>query len=655
MAIGKDKQKAPPAEKAGRNMESGRRLAGINVAVAVVAATAVLIVVNYISAKQSFRRNVETLGRHRLSSRAKKILGRTAKADAPVTLTSIYTSTTEESNRDRYLPRVRDLLDEMDRYSPNVTAVNVTTDSQKAELLTRLRDRLDAKAPKHRSAITEFRNLARLQLPMHKKFADEWERYPAEGWLTQFGVAKAFAGAFKDNHEDLANAENAIRAAQAGSRLPDYPDMASKIRTALQDVQARMESTAEHLRKLRELPANAEAAKGQLLKATGAMTAAVGKVIEAAGKPGDPAPKDPSAALDALAKALTGATTAATDAADAMSKFNTACGGYAQYATSWRPEGRALPQRAAALAVGASDLAENVRRVRAAAKTEVQAGFLSDLSAQLPGAMAPQADRIAGAAADLVRELAAIDPATKAILDKAAKDGYLENEIKPIRKLLADMDDLEDLSGQTELIRQIGGENIVLVEAGGKVGVVGFDEVWPRVERDRFGMAPTDKEEPERAFNGDTAISSKVFSLAADPMGEVVVTCFERIPPPQLRGQMPAVAGSIPSIYLETLKSRLEKANLTVTTWNLADDDAPPEPTEGRPRVLLILPPPPPQPMYGMGAQAPPQWGPEHTERITNVIDAGTPAIFLTCYQAPRMSMFGPAQPSGPPSPRRMP
>ncbi|HET6428633.1 MAG TPA: hypothetical protein VFJ30_09500, partial [Phycisphaerae bacterium] len=554
MAISKDKRKTQTADDAGRNMKSGRRVAGINVVVAIVVATAVLIVANVIGSTLAVRRNVETLGRHRLSSRAQRILERTVRADRPVTVTSIYTSTAKDRHRDEYLPRVRDLLEEMDRHCDDLTAVNVTSDVQKAEVLNRLRDRLDAKAPKHRAAIAEFESLARRQLTFHKQLAIEWDRYPAAGWLTQFGVAKAFAGAFKSNREDLARADNEIRAAKAESRLPNYPEMASKIKTALEDVQARLEGTAEHLRKLKDLPGKADKAKGQLLKATEALTAATAKAAAATGKAGDPAPADPSAALEELAKALTGVANAGTDAAAAMNDFNTACDGYARFASSWRTGGTPLPQMAAQLAMAGSDLAEQVRSIRTAAKVEVQAQFLTEARAQLPQLMTGQSDAIAGAAGDLARELAAMDPTTEAVFAKAAEDGYMDHQIREIQKLLADLNDLEDLSGQSELIEQIGQENVVLVEVGEKVGVVGFEDVWPLAERDRFDMGmPEEKEAPRRAFNGDTAISSKVFSLGSEPLGEVVLTYFERIPPPQLRGQIPPVAGPIPSIYLETL------------------------------------------------------------------------------------------------------
>ncbi|MHC4715555.1 MAG: hypothetical protein ACYS5V_01170 [Planctomycetota bacterium] len=617
-----------PGADPGRNMKTGRRVAGFNVALAVGAAAALLIVANWISDRHGWRRNVERLGRYRLSDTAKRILD---QVDRKVRLTSIYTATAEDRKAGDYLPRVRDLFAEIDRYSGQVTTVNVTSDRQKSEVLNRLRDRLETKAGNHRKVIRDFRALARIQLPQYEKLQGEWQAYPTEGWLTQFGVAKAFVGAFKDNRDDLNKAAGQVRAGLSGSGLPDYPDMVGKIETTLKNVRGRLESIAELMARLKDLPGKSDKAKAELLKSVAALTAATAKVVETAGKGGAEAPEDPSAVLEELAKASVLAADAAQAAVAAMNRFNTECGGYAEVARSWRVRGVPLPHLAAGLALTGNDLAEQARNIRAAAKVEVQKQFITQIRPELPKLTA-QVERIAGAAAELVRELAAMDPATKAIFERTGKDGYLQAQIKPVADLLEGIGDVGELSDQSELIDQIGQDNIVLVEVGEKVGVVGFDDVWPLAERRSWDMPePEDEEGPRRTFNGDTAISSKILSLSAEPLGEVVLAFF----------------GPIPSVLLDTLKQRLEKANLTVTEWNLADADAPPEPAEGRARVLLILPPPPPRPMPPMGRQqAPPQWEPEHTQRLTKVIDDGTPAIFLAMFMKPQMQMFGPMQPT---------
>ena len=130
-------------------------------------------------------------------------------------------------------------------------------------------------------------------------------------------------------------------------------------------------------------------------------------------------------------------------------------------------------------------------------------------------------------------------------------------------------------------------DNIVIVEVGEKFKVATFDEVWPIRSRPR-GWA--EEEDEKRIFNGDMAVSSKLLSLSLPPLGEVVLTFFEEIPPPFMRQSRPAVAGQIPSIWLRTLRERLEKANLKVREWNLAREDAPPQREEDRKQVLLVLP-----------------------------------------------------------------
>ena len=116
------------------------------------------------------------------------------------------------------------------------------------------------------------------------------------------------------------------------------------------------------------------------------------------------------------------------------------------------------------------------------------------------------------------------------------------------------------------------GDNIVLVEVGGKTGVVPFDDVWPRASRSETDFA--EPEQTRRVFYGDMAICSKMLNMVSKPFAEVVITFFEETVPPFMRRFRPSVSGPIPSDRIQTLRERLEKANLKVTDWNLAQDIA---------------------------------------------------------------------------------
>jgi len=607
---------------------------GSYVMLSVGAAMALLLVVNVIAGQVTgrldLRWNVETFGRYGLSASAKRVLD---EVDKKVTLTSIYTSTKTDRKGEQYLPRLRDLFREIREYKGGVTAVNVTSDRQKREVLDRLRDRLDKQAEAHREVVKKFHNLVNTQSPQYDQMATQWKRYPPDAWLAQFGLAKGLEETFKSNKADLSRTATDLRAELSAAALPDYPEMVKQIKTTLEKLQDRLTQISGHLRQLESLPQTATKSKASLTKAAAAMTAAVDQIVALAGQPGSPDPKDPSVVLDKLATAALSAAGAADAARAGLDSFNTSTGKYAQFARSWRTDGVPLPQQCARIGESVSNLAEQAQGIRAAAKVEVQTQVIQQIRPALPRLVA-EAKRVEAALGRLLDELTKLDEQTRSIFDAAKKTDFLQAQAKPIQDLLAEAGTTGELEDQKELIEQIDEDNIVLVEVGDKVGVVSFDDVWPLAERSRMDPYGQDDDEQERrVFNGDTAIWSEILSMSAEPMGEVVLTFFEDMPPPYMRQYRPGVAGPIPSMYLTALRDRLGKANMEVTEWNLAKDPSPPEAKPGRPRVLVILPPPEPMPMPPNRGQAPPQWGAQHLEQLRKVIDDGTAAVFLACFQ----------------------
>ena len=620
---------------------------GCYVAVSVAAAVGLLVVANVIAAGLSgrfnLRWNVESLGRYGLSDTAKRVLD---KVNDKITLTTIYTSVKPDRRGEQYLPRVRDLLDEIRQYKHDVTVINVTSDRQKAEVQARLRQRLDEKAKDHRNRIKDFRDLVNTQRPQYEQLAAEWAHYPPSGWLTQFGVPKAFEEGFKANKAELDKAAAELRAELRDATLPDYSELTDRIKETLKRLLDRLDQIGQHLRQLQNLPATAGKSRPALTKAVAKLTAATNKVAELAGKPGTPPPDDPSAVLDKLARACTEAADAADAAGNELEKFNTATGKYAQFARSWRLEGISLPKHCTRLAGSLSQLAEQAQGIRAAAKVAVQRQFITrvrPIMPQLTGHVA----KIQAGLSRLLEDLSKLDKHTQAIFERARKSDFLQQQSKPLNELLERIEKLKDLEDQKELIEHIDEDNILLVEVGEKIGVVGFEDVWPLEERQPWDVVGPEEGQERRIFNGDQAVRSKILSMASEPLGEVVLTYFEEPVPPFMRQYRRGMTGPIPSMYLQTLRQRLEKANLTVTEWNMAKEDDPPEPkAKGRPRVLLVLPPPEGPPMRPPGSEEEPnQWGEKQEKKLDELIAGGTGAVFLAAYFQPEMAQFGALRP----------
>jgi hypothetical protein len=234
------KQRKP--ESAGRDMKASRRAVGFNVIISLVAAAALLIVINVIgdllSRERNLRWNVETLGRHRLSDTAKRVLEQVRQ---PVRLTTIYTSTDPDKKPEQYLPQLRDLLEEMRQWKKDITVVHATTDRAKAEVVARLRQRLDKAAEKHRKLIEGFQLLAQSQETLLEQEAQNWRAYPPKGYLAQFGLPKAFETYLTTTKESLRKLSIQLRQDLSGDVLPNYPELSSLIEEALEALQKALE------------------------------------------------------------------------------------------------------------------------------------------------------------------------------------------------------------------------------------------------------------------------------------------------------------------------------------------------------------------------------------------------------------------------------
>jgi len=639
MAIKDPKPSTPAASGgAGRDVKASRRMIGMNVTLSLVAAACLLVVINIISNKHHWRRDMQTFGRYGLSDTARQIL---KQINQPVRLTSIYTSAEPDMKPADFLPEVRAVLEEIRTRRKSVTVIDVTNDSQKREVVERLRDQLDKAASEHRTAIDDFRSLVGDLSKRWRAMADTWNAYPKSGWLTQFGMAKGIETAVAETNKELQKIQRHLGQEVAGSGLPDYGSMVEKIRDMLTDSKVTLASIRDGLRRLASLPEASAQAKKDVDASMATMTGEIAKAVEALGQGAQP-PADPAAVLKPFVTHTRAAGAGGDAAVRRLVQLDAESGGILRQTASWQVAA-ATTQR---LARGVTEIADQAQQILAAAKVEVQGGAV----VQLRPAMKTftDEDKNARTAVDeLLRRLTDVDKDTQAILDAAKADGYLKDQLGPIDGMLARTADLPDLKGKNELIRQIKEDNIVLVEVGDKSGVVSFDEAWPLKTRPEMAPPPPDKK-PERAFNGDMAICSKMLTLSIPPLADVVLTYFEvgAPPSPYMRQQAPQVAGPIATHWLKTLRERLEKANLKVVNWNLAESDDPPaatpepaaegDPTPARPRVLLILPPPAPMPMM-RGPQK--QWGPPQVEKIKSVIASGTPAIFLTGYLRPR-SLF---------------
>jgi hypothetical protein len=149
---------ARPASKASFSLAQ-RFGIGVNVAIMVIAAAALLIFVNWIGARHVFHRDVSTFGRYSLSEHMRKTL---ASIDQPVRLTVLYTSQDPKLVRDpvtgmEYRARLMELAEEMGRSAAKpLTIDNITTPSEKNDFAARIESRRGESAGKYLAVIDQF-------------------------------------------------------------------------------------------------------------------------------------------------------------------------------------------------------------------------------------------------------------------------------------------------------------------------------------------------------------------------------------------------------------------------------------------------------------------------------------------------------------------
>jgi hypothetical protein len=639
-----DKPKNKPAA---RDVRSSRTKAGINVIISIVSAAALLVVANVIAntaiPNQRLRWNIETLGRYGLSESAKRILDQVRQ---PAQVTVAYRSTEPDKKPDEYLPALRDLLEEMHQYKPNLTAVIVNSDRGLAQLMDRVRKNMNEAAKDHQNVVSEFQIFCEQQLPLYERVAQEWKSYPAKGWLSLFNVPLTVEKSMNESRDELRKASTQIRNDLGGSSLPDYPAMTGQIAQTLKRIkEERLDPIPTTLRELAKLPDKTQKLSPELIVALDAFTAAINKA-SAVMKP------DAADPADALAK-FAAATREISDSAEkAVKILGELESGALRVSTCWEmevdtqqgPAKAELPEVYQQLGGIVMTWGEQAQGVRANANADAQKKFIGNVAAAMPR-LTLQARKARTAVEEMLAMIGKIDDATKQRFEEAKSADYLSDLIKPVVQLQEQLAKLPQLADQSELVERIKQDNFILIEMDNKLAVVAFDDVWPLGSR-REMMDLDNKEQDKREFYGDMAIGSKLLSMVSKPFAEVVLTYFEVVPPQQYWSQVPPVVGPIYSQQLSTLKERLAKANVSVAEWNLAKEEAPPKPKEDAKQVLLVLPTPEPTPPMGpMDQGGKNQFTPEQAAKVAAVIDAGAPAIFLAGYVRPRGGPFGPPMP----------
>ncbi|HOD82804.1 MAG: hypothetical protein BWX88_04686 [Planctomycetes bacterium ADurb.Bin126] len=624
---------------------------------------ALMIVVNFIAQDMPVRKDFESLGSYRISERTVAIL---KGVEQPVTVTVVYTSQDEKRKGEEFAPRVLEQLQEMKfrlrqlRRDATMEIVNVTTDSQKAALLRRIREKMAGQATGHVQLLRSIDNRAETLTRDLQAELKAWQELPADSYVRMWSLSADIQLVLKELARQVGALREKVQSETQGSALTDYAGLVKDVQTTVEETQAPLERIGELMATLSKIPPevakNAKGVQESLAKsdkAVQAMQQALGgdKAVPAA---------EAAKALKQFAQSAQAAQDQLLNTAEKLANVGGKDGREALGASEvWVYQRMDLTTLYAALSQAAGQLAEQADALVSRLTPEALVEQIQALRPHAAGLV--QTVTGAGKAANAALEqLSKADPGSQKLLARAEGKKLFEKITAPLQAILDEIKKLPELK-EDNVVRELGQENVVIIEVGNKVKVATFDEVYPVRLREQ-GM-PAGGENEKRVFNGGSAIASKILSMTRKPFATVLMTYLG---PDPMMMRMRGGGGITPAAF-STLRRRLEEANFEVGEWELSQDkpkgvwvcgacghvesnaaDAPEKCKqcgaekrfEKRPQVLLVLPPNPPSPPMGMGAPPPPSFGPQQVEKIKAAIDAGTPAVFLAHYNWP--SMMGP-------------
>jgi len=623
---------------------------GANVTIAVVVAAALLVAVNWISSLKNVREDLASFSHYGLSDRTKRILDGYPE---DIQLSLLYAPDPDDEAQQDYIERLRDYCDELQSYAPQVKVAHVATDSQREKLVSQISTTFGDEAEKHREALAAFKRLHEaLDADIQHRLTQASALMERDSWLGDFPLFASVVAALRADHEALKKASEEIEELTPAGGIPKYAEATSKAKAALKDVQSHFEAIIASMGELAAL--SVETSKtdslyiAMLRDVAAQAKATVASLRGLVGKSDDPMPDDVAEALKAFADR-------GVEVANELDALVRRVGEFARkfpmvtQHPNWAAQVRSGPLLMRREVAGVLQQAgKTARSSRLVILGVIDTNDPEQLRETLLNARQDVAvlEQNASVCEQLLTELAdrlsSVDEGSKAVLDAVSAGELFAANVEAIGKLIKETEVLPDLD-LGSVADQLKQDNVVVIEANGKIRVVGFSEVFQM--RQSIGGPGASKEDLGRTFNGDNAMPSAILALTrGNPFATVVLVSFEPPAPPQ-QGQFspPPPQSWIPSRMLSELRQRLEAANFKVVDWNLATTADSPQPEEGTENVYVLLPPAPPAQPNPFMRQPPqgPVFGEEHRKTIRDLLDGDARMIFLATWEIIRGGPFG--------------
>jgi len=591
------------------------------VSLAVTAAIALTAIVNVISQRDYYRLPIESLGRYSISERTERIL---ADLEEPVRLTCVYTGTGEDRKGGDFRPRVWELLEDLNAKAQKLgkyfEIASITTHAERKAEDTRLgaaqRARLGAP---HEKFIRDFQTSAGRFAEQLKIEQRAWQGLGEGSYLSQWPLPAPLAVRMEHLTEGFDRTRIMLREELNHESIRNYPALVAPARSILKSTLDSLKGYRATLAAIEQVYQGAVRNRTKTLEAVALSVRSVGELTAIVGKSTDPAPPDPTAVIKAFIQSAAKASESAYKATAALeglagAEHATLVVNSSHWVIKANNNKIALSEFFGKMSKSILLLARRNQQIVQISTAKYKSEEVLRLRKQL-ATMHLEFGLARAAAEKALGILATPDAKSRRIMQDASTDRLFDGLIARLEALVKQADDLPELKA-TSLTKDLAGDNIVIVEAGDKTEVVGFDEIWP------LSMRTDSQGRPQRVFNGDSAIASRICSMTNEPFATVVLAYVQPLPTPEMVRKNQAFAS--PVIQYNILRTRLEDANFDVRDWELTQPftEAFKTPTTmpvAENVILIVLP---------STKQA------EITEaRLANLkreIDNGTPAVFLT-------------------------
>ena len=645
------------------NASNRRLFFGTNVLVSIVLAAFVVVGINWLGHAWSVRRDLAGgFGSARISDRTKKVLG---KLDKEVTISTVYASDEPDLDRAKYLPKLRDLTEEMDRFSGKVKVNHLYSGPDRAKLRDEVTGKFGSATEEYRNAVDAAKGLwSDLRSEADQTFAMMDQLMMPNRWLAGSTVLVGLRDEGRKKLEDIDNMERDVEDLTEARGVPRYEEANSKVKelnSQLKTYMEKVQTWAKDMDALARLLENPESEFAQQTrKAAQELTSLAGQLQATVGSVDDSeVPAEPKPVIQEFART---ANKLASMVEIEKGRVDAYLAEHPELAK--HPRWKIRQQQAIfVMTASLNDVLDDVKnnlsgmvgQIRQILQQEVPLDALQNVVRQLRTAASGVNEQLNANWAQKILPILDdgrnIDPATREFLAKGTSGDLFKEPLERIAELEKQIDELPEIE-LDDLGEKLQEENIVVIETEDDARVIPFDEVW--VESDpTAGRRPSmgDEQAPKRrSFVGDAAISYAILSMQSETaFATVILVGFEPTPPapPQQMQQQPPqpTPGPLPMSQFSELIKRLEGANFVVKQWNLAAEGEAgkqPEVEEGTEPIYIILPPanPPPQNPFQRQQMPQKEFTDADLQKVKDALADGGKAIFMATWLPPMQSFF---------------